>query len=94
MSPETLDFEEPIVALLREIETLEKLPRTDARDREIALLRRRIETVRAATETAQERAETKGKSSDLWRCLFPYVEPKKRPVTAKVVGSSPIAPAK
>ena len=46
MSPETLDFEEPIVALLTEIETLEKLPRTDARDREIQLLRRRIESVR------------------------------------------------
>ena len=56
MSPETLDFEEPIVALLREIETLEKLPRTDARDREIALLRRRIETVRA----------------DLYRSLTPW----------------------
>jgi acetyl-CoA carboxylase carboxyl transferase subunit alpha len=47
MSPETLDFEEPIAALLKEIDTLEKLPRTDARDREIALLRRRTETVRA-----------------------------------------------
>jgi acetyl-CoA carboxylase carboxyl transferase subunit alpha len=56
MSPETLDFEEPIVALLREIETLEKLPRTDARDREIELLRRRIETVRA----------------DLYRSLTPW----------------------
>jgi len=47
MSPETLDFEEPIAALLKEIETLEKLPRTDARDREIQLLRRRTESVRA-----------------------------------------------
>src|SRR5215510_4477255 len=56
MSPETLDFEEPIVALLSEIESLEKLPRTDARDREIELLRRRIETVRA----------------DLYRSLTPW----------------------
>jgi acetyl-CoA carboxylase carboxyl transferase subunit alpha len=47
MSPETLDFEEPVAALLKEIETLEKLPRTDARDREIELLRRRTESVRA-----------------------------------------------
>ena len=46
MSPETLDFEEPVAALLKEIETLEQLPKTDARDREIALLRRRIESVR------------------------------------------------
>jgi len=48
MPSETLlDFEEPIAALLREIETLEALPHTDARDREIEQLRRRIETVRA-----------------------------------------------
>ena len=56
MSPETLDFEEPIVAILEEIETLEKLPRTDARDREIALLRRRVDTVRG----------------DLYRTLTPW----------------------
>jgi acetyl-CoA carboxylase carboxyl transferase subunit alpha len=48
MPAETLlDFEEPIAALLREIETLEALPHTDARNREIEQLRRRIETVRA-----------------------------------------------
>src|SRR6185436_13495698 len=45
--PETLDFEEPIAALLKEIEALEAQPHTDARDREIAQLRRRVETVRA-----------------------------------------------
>src|SRR6185295_2143699 len=45
--PETLDFEEPIAALLKEIEALEMQPHTDARDREIAQLRRRVETVRA-----------------------------------------------
>jgi acetyl-CoA carboxylase carboxyl transferase subunit alpha len=43
---ETLEFEEPIAVLLKEIEALTVLPRTDAGDREIAALRRRIESVR------------------------------------------------
>src|SRR5215510_12739372 len=47
MPVETLEFEEPIVLLLKEIETLGLQPRTDARDREIESLKRRIETVRA-----------------------------------------------
>jgi acetyl-CoA carboxylase carboxyl transferase subunit alpha len=47
MPAETLDFEEPIAVLLKEIEALELLPHTDPRDREIASLRRRIESVRA-----------------------------------------------
>src|SRR5919202_3467898 len=47
MAPETLEFEEPIAVLLKEIEALTLLPHTDARDREIASLRRRIESVRA-----------------------------------------------
>src|SRR4029450_1053930 len=51
-----LEFEEPIAALLKEIETLEAQPHTDARDREIAQLRRRIESVRA----------------DLYRLLTPW----------------------
>jgi acetyl-CoA carboxylase carboxyl transferase subunit alpha len=46
MPPETLEFEEPIAVLLKEIESLELLPHTDARDRELASLRRRIETIR------------------------------------------------
>src|SRR6185503_13621648 len=45
--PEPLEFEEPIAVLLKEIEALEALPRTDARDREIEQQRRRIEGVRA-----------------------------------------------
>jgi acetyl-CoA carboxylase carboxyl transferase subunit alpha len=45
--PETLEFEEPIVVLLKEIEALGLLPRTDAREREVVSLRRRIESVRA-----------------------------------------------
>ena len=56
MPPETLDFEEPIAVLLREIETLDLLPRTDARDREIAALKRRIELLRG----------------DLYRSLTPW----------------------
>jgi acetyl-CoA carboxylase carboxyl transferase subunit alpha len=56
MPPETLDFEEPIAVLLKEIEALELLPRTDARDREIELGRRRVESVRG----------------DLYRSLTPW----------------------
>ena len=44
---ETLEFEEPIAVLLKEIEALTLLPRTDARDREIDSLRRRVASVRA-----------------------------------------------
>jgi acetyl-CoA carboxylase carboxyl transferase subunit alpha len=47
MPPETLDFEEPIAVLLKEIDALEALPATQGRDRELASLRRRIEGVRA-----------------------------------------------
>ena len=47
MPPETLDFEEPIAVLLKEIEALRKLPRTDARERQIEALERRIETTRS-----------------------------------------------
>jgi acetyl-CoA carboxylase carboxyl transferase subunit alpha len=56
MPSETLDFEEPIAVLLKEIETLSLTPRTDARDREIDALRRRIQSVRA----------------DLYRSLTPW----------------------
>jgi len=47
MALETLEFEEPIAVLLKEIEGLALQPHTDARDREIETLRRRIESVRA-----------------------------------------------
>lgn len=47
MPPETLDFEEPIGVLLKEIEALSLMPRTDARQLEIDSLRRRIESIRA-----------------------------------------------
>src|SRR6185295_9512031 len=42
-----LDFEEPIAELLKQIEALEALPATDARQREVESLRRRIESTRA-----------------------------------------------
>jgi acetyl-CoA carboxylase carboxyl transferase subunit alpha len=47
MALEILDFEEPIGALLKEIEALAALPRTDAVDREIAERSQRLEAVRA-----------------------------------------------
>src|SRR3989442_9407571 len=47
MALENLEFEEPIAVLLKEIEALTLQPRTDARDREIEVLRRRVESVRA-----------------------------------------------
>jgi acetyl-CoA carboxylase carboxyl transferase subunit alpha len=43
---EPLEFEEPIAALLKEIDELATLPQTDGRDRQIETLRRRIETAR------------------------------------------------
>src|SRR5438477_1758993 len=45
--PDTLDFEEPIAALLKEIDTLNGQPATDARNREIEALQRRIQAARA-----------------------------------------------
>jgi acetyl-CoA carboxylase carboxyl transferase subunit alpha len=47
MALETLEFEEPIAVLLKEIDALMLLPHTDARDREIESLNRRVESVRA-----------------------------------------------
>ena len=46
MPPETLDFEEPIAVVLKEIDALTQLPRTDGRDREIESATRRLESVR------------------------------------------------
>jgi acetyl-CoA carboxylase carboxyl transferase subunit alpha len=56
MPPETLDFEEPLDGLLKEIEALNQLPQTDARDREIETLKRRLESAR----------------SDLYKSLTPW----------------------
>jgi acetyl-CoA carboxylase carboxyl transferase subunit alpha len=48
MPTETLDFEEPVSALLKQIDELSNLPHTDARDREIESLQRRVVSTRAA----------------------------------------------
>jgi acetyl-CoA carboxylase carboxyl transferase subunit alpha len=47
MPADTLDFEEPIAVLLKEIEALSMLPRTPQRQGEIDGLHRRIESIRA-----------------------------------------------
>jgi acetyl-CoA carboxylase carboxyl transferase subunit alpha len=44
--PDTLEFEEPIAVLLKEVEALSMLPRTADRDEEIASLHRRVESIR------------------------------------------------
>src|SRR3954463_9788246 len=44
--PETLDFEEPIAPLLKELDALLALPRTDSAQREIDALQKKIETTR------------------------------------------------
>jgi len=46
--PETLDFEEPIAPLLKELDELLALPRTDSAQREIDALQRRIDVLRAS----------------------------------------------
>ena len=51
MPPETLEFEEPIAVLLKEIEALSMLPETPQRQEEIAGLHRRIESIRAEIYT-------------------------------------------
>jgi acetyl-CoA carboxylase carboxyl transferase subunit alpha len=47
MPPDTLEFEEPIAVLLKEIEALSMLPHTPQRQAEIDSLHRRIESIRA-----------------------------------------------
>ncbi len=47
MPVETLEFEEPIAVLLKEIEALSLMPPTAERAAEIAALRRRVESIRA-----------------------------------------------
>src|SRR6187399_1771541 len=46
MPPDTLEFEEPIALLLKEVEALSMLPRTPERQRSIESLLRRIESIR------------------------------------------------
>src|SRR4249920_1495047 len=47
MAAETLDFEEPIAVLVKQIEALEQLPGTDASHREVESLRQRLAALRA-----------------------------------------------
>lgn len=47
MPADTLDFEEPVAILLKEVEALSMMPSTPQREREIAGLNRRIESIRA-----------------------------------------------
>src|SRR5258705_11233887 len=47
MPPDTLEFEEPIAVLLKEIEALSMLPQTPQRQVEIDGLNQRIESIRA-----------------------------------------------
>jgi acetyl-CoA carboxylase carboxyl transferase subunit alpha len=47
MPPDTLEFEEPIAVLLKEVEALSMLPQTPQRQREIDGLHKRIESIRA-----------------------------------------------
>ena len=46
MPPDTLEFEEPIAVLMKEIEALSMLPQTPERQRSIEALNRRIELIR------------------------------------------------
>jgi acetyl-CoA carboxylase carboxyl transferase subunit alpha len=83
MPPETLEFEEPIAALLKEMEALSLLPPTDARGREMEALGHRLQAVRAelyATLTPWQRVLVARHPSrpgleDLIQRLFPgFVE--------------------
>src|SRR5207249_7848308 len=47
MPPETLEFEESIAVILKEIEALALLPATEARDRQMESHRGRLESARA-----------------------------------------------
>jgi acetyl-CoA carboxylase carboxyl transferase subunit alpha len=47
MPPDTLEFEEPIAVLLKEIEALSMMPQTPERQRSIESLNSRIESIRA-----------------------------------------------
>ncbi|MCU0255720.1 MAG: hypothetical protein MUF60_03175, partial [Vicinamibacterales bacterium] len=47
MGVDTLDFEEPVAVLMKEVEALGMLPPTPQRTEDIARLRRRAEEIRA-----------------------------------------------
>ena len=47
MKAETLDFEEPLIPLLKEADALSALPRTEARERELERVNQRLRSARA-----------------------------------------------
>src|SRR5437763_918426 len=47
MPTETLEFEDALVPILKELDALSALPRTDARERELETLNRRLRSARA-----------------------------------------------
>jgi len=47
MPTETLEFEEPLIPMLKEVDALSALPRTDARERELERVNHRLRTARA-----------------------------------------------
>jgi acetyl-CoA carboxylase carboxyl transferase subunit alpha len=47
MPTETLEFEEPLVSILKEVDALSALPRTDARERELERLNHRLRSARS-----------------------------------------------
>jgi acetyl-CoA carboxylase carboxyl transferase subunit alpha len=60
MPPDTLDFEEPVAVLLKEIEALSMLPQTPERQRSVQALRARVASVRQqifATLTPWQRVQ-------------------------------------
>ena len=46
MPTETLEFEEPLIPLLKEVDALSALPRTDARERELERLNQKLRAAR------------------------------------------------
>ena len=60
MPPDTLEFEEPIAMLLKEVEALSLMPQTPERERSIASLNTRIESIR----------NCRARSLQVWRSVF------------------------
>lgn len=74
MAAELLEFEEPVGILLKEIEALSLMPKTDARSADIARLRARVESMR----------EELFQTLTPWQCVLVARHPS-RPVTLDYV---------
>ena len=81
MPTETLEFEESLAPLLKEVDALSALPRTDARERELERLNQKL---RAA------RAEIYGKLTPWQRVLVPVIQAAPT-CSITSIGSSPIS---